>query len=171
MVGQQRTDPNNAFLWRGNRRRLDLEQMRDTLLAITGELDHAMFGRPLTITGEANYRRTIYAFVERQNLPPIVQTFDFANADTSTPRRSMTTVPQQALFALNSPFMLARSATLASQIARLEASQQVPQLFARVLGRAPQASEREECERYLASGSLEQLAQVLLMSNEVMFID
>jgi hypothetical protein len=44
-------------------------------------------------------------------------------------------------------------------------------LFARVLGRAPQASEREECERYLASGSLEQLAQVLLMSNEVMFID
>ena len=168
---QQRTDPSNSLLWRANRRRLDLEQMRDTLLAVTGELDNIMFGRPTVITDDANRRRTIYSFVERQNIPAMVQTFDFANADTSTPRRSMTTVPQQALFALNSPFMLARADALAKRLATVEPPQRVPRLFALVLGREPTPTERDECDRFLASNSIEQLAQVLLMSNELMFVD
>jgi hypothetical protein len=171
LTGQQRTDPSNSLLWRANRRRLDLEQMRDTLLAVTGELDSTMYGRPTVITDDANRRRTIYAFVERQNLPAIIQTFDFTNADTSTPRRGMTTVPQQALFALNSPFMLARADALAKQLAGTESPQRVPHLFALALGREPSKTERDECDRFLASGSLEQLAQVLLMSNEFMFVD
>ncbi|MGV2337556.1 MAG UNVERIFIED_CONTAM: DUF1553 domain-containing protein [Planctomycetaceae bacterium] len=113
---QAAADPVNTYLWRAHRRRLDLEQMRDTLLSITGELDPAMYGRPKVITDDGNLRRTIYAFVERQNIPSLVQTFDFANADTSTPRRSQTTVPQQALFALNSSFMLQRSKALAASV-------------------------------------------------------
>ena len=168
---QQRTDASNSLLWRANRRRLDLEQMRDTLLAVTGELDNTMFGRPTVITDEANRRRTIYSFVERQNIPAMVQTFDFANADTSTPRRSMTTVPQQALFALNSSFMLARADALAKRLDGTEPPQRVPRLFALVLGREPTPTERDECDRFLSAGSIEQLAQVLLMSNELMFVD
>ncbi len=168
---QHRTDTNNSLLWRANRQRLDLEQMRDTLLAISGELDETMFGRPTGIAADANRRRTIYAFVERQNIPAMVQTFDFANADTSTPRRNLTTVPQQALFALNSPFMLARCDTLVKRTAGIEPSLRVPRLFALVLGREPTASERDVCEQFLAAGSIEQLAQVLLMSNELMFLD
>ncbi len=171
MAAQQRQDANNSLLWRANRRRLDLEQMRDTLLAVTGELDETMFGRPQLITDEANRRRTIYAFVERQNIPALVQTFDFANADTSTPRRTMTTVPQQALFALNSPFMLARAEALAQRVADVDPSQRVARLFDLVFGREPSPEEREECDAFLAAGSVEQLAQVLLMSNELMFVD
>ena len=101
----------------------------------------------------------------------MVQTFDFANADTSTPRRSMTTVPQQALFALNSSFMLARADALAKRLDGTEPPQRVPRLFALVLGREPTPTERDECDRFLSAGSIEQLAQVLLMSNELMFVD
>ena len=168
---QQRIDPNNTLLWRANRRRLDLEQMRDTLLAVSGELDETMFGRPVVITDESNRRRTVYAFVERQNIPDLVQSFDFANTDTSTPRRNVTTVPQQALFALNSPFMLARADALAKRVAESEPPQRVSRLFALVLGREPTVAERDECEQFLTAGTLEQLSQVLLMSNEMMFVD
>lgn len=168
---QQRTDASNALLWRANRRRLDLEQMRDTLLSISGELDATMFGRPTVITDEANLRRTIYSFVERQNIPAMVQTFDFANADTSTPRRNMTTVPQQALFALNSPFMLARADAFAKRASTVEPPQRVSRLFSLVFGRVATTQEQEDCDRFLAAGSIEQLAQVFLMSNELMFVD
>ena len=168
---QLRTDATNSLLWRANRRRLDLEQMRDTLLAITGEMNGTMFGRPVTLTDNANHRRTIYAFVERQNIPALVQTFDFANSDTSTPRRNQTTVPQQALFALNSPFMLARADALAKRVAGIEPKQRAPRLYAQVYGREPTPTEQEECDRFLTTGTVEQLAQVLLMSNEMMFVD
>jgi hypothetical protein len=171
LATQLRTDSTNSLLWRANRRRLDLEQMRDTLLAVTGELEVTMYGRPVSMNDNANRRRTIYAFVERQNIPALVQTFDFANADTSTPRRNQTTVPQQALFALNSPFMLARAEALAKRLNGIEAKQRVPQLYAHVYGREPSPTEREECERFLSKSSVEQLAQVLLMSNELMFLD
>lgn len=168
---QRQADPDNRWLWRGNRRRLDLEQMRDSLLDITGELDRTSFGRPVAITDPANVRRTIYAFVERQNIPPIVQTFDFANADTSTSRRPLTTVPQQALFAMNSTFMLARAKELATNVASSDRDTCVTQLFNQVYGRPPTEDERAASIAFLEENALEPLAQVLLMSNELMFID
>ncbi|MBS0265262.1 MAG: PSD1 domain-containing protein [Planctomycetes bacterium] len=168
---QKQADPGNTLLWRAQRRRLDLEQMRDSLLAITGELDGTMYGRPTIITDDNNRRRTIYAFVERQNIPPMVQTFDFANADTSTARRPQTTVPQQALFALNSTFMLARADALARKVAEADPSVRVRELYRAVLGRDPSALEAEQCAHFLMNGTPEQLAQVLLMTNELMFVD
>lgn len=171
MEKQRQTDPSNSLLWHGNRRRLDFEQMRDTLLAVAGELDETMFGRPVAITDDTNLRRTVYAFVERQNIPAMVQTFDFANADTSTSRRNLTTVPQQALFALNSTFMFARSAAIARRIAESEPAKRVPRLYATVLGRDPTPTELDQCQRFLSTGSIDQLAQVLLMANELIFVD
>jgi hypothetical protein len=171
MTMQRQRDPSNSLLWRANRRRLDFEQMRDTMLAVTAELDVAMFGRPVDVTDAANRRRTIYAFVERQNIPAMVQTFDFANADTSTSRRNLTTVPQQALFALNSTFMLARADALASRTSEAEPVQRIRRMFGVVLGREPTPVELEQCESFLISGTPEQLAQVLLMSKELMFVD
>ena len=168
---QRQADAANSLLWRANRRRLDLEQMRDTLLSMTGELDETMYGRPGIITDDANHRRTIYSFVERQNIPAMVQTFDFTNADTSTARRPQTTVPQQALFALNSPFMLARADALAKRIADSDTDLRIQRMYLAVLGRQPTPREREQCTQFLASGSWEQLAQVLLMTNELMFVD
>lgn len=171
MSRQSLADPSNSLLWKANRRRLDLEQMRDTLLAVSGELDRTMYGRPTMISDDSNRRRTIYCFVERQNIPPMVQTFDFANADTSTGRRSSTTVPQQALFALNSNFMLARSDALAKAVGEGDPEQRVSRLYSLVHGREPAAAELQKCVSFLASASLEQLAQVLLMSNELIFVD
>ena len=171
MAKQRQTDPTNTLVWHGNRRRLDMEQMRDALLMVTGELDQTMYGRPVSITDDANHRRSVYSFVERQNIPAMVQTFDFANADTSTSRRSMTTVPQQALFAINSTFMLARSDSIAKQLAAIDPSERVKRLYVTVLGREPTAAEQSQCEQFLTAGTPEQLCQVLLMSNELMFVD
>jgi hypothetical protein len=170
-AAQQRADASNTLLWRANRRRLDLEQMRDALLNVSGEIDLTMFGRPDLITDDKNRRRTIYSFVERQNIPAMVRTFDFANADTSTARRNLTTVPQQALFALNSPFMLARADALAKRVSTFAPPRRIPELFRFAFGREPTAAERDECDRFLATDSLADLAQVLLMSNEFMFVD
>ena len=171
MAKQLEADATNSLLWRANRRRLDFEQMRDTLLAASGELDETMFGRPPLITDENNRRRTVYAFVERQNIPAMVQNFDFANADTSTPRRVMTTVPQQALFAMNSTFVLGRAKALASRPSKTEAANAISHLYLAVYGREPTADELAWCNEFRQAGSLEQLAQVLLMSNELMFVD
>ncbi|MDA0591232.1 MAG: PSD1 and planctomycete cytochrome C domain-containing protein [Planctomycetota bacterium] len=171
MAKQLEADPANSLLWRANRRRLDFEQMRDTLLVASGELDETMFGRPPLITDENNRRRTVYAFVERQNIPAMVQNFDFANADTSTPRRVMTTVPQQALFAMNSNFVLGRAKALANRPTKTEAANPITNVYLAVYGREPTAEELAWCNEFRQAGSLEQLSQVLLMSNELMFVD
>ncbi len=192
MQKQLDADPNNQYWWRAQRRRLDLEQMRDSLLFVSRELDESMFGRPTAITNPNNRRRTVYAFVERQNIPDIVSTFDFANADTSTPRRVQTTVPQQALFAMNSRFMLDRSAALATLVERMLAEEtesppaafsddqghlpdqltrEINSLYQLAYGRLPRPAELELARHFREAGSLSQLAQVLLMSNELMFVD
>ena len=72
-VKQNEIDPSNQYYWRFNRSRLDLEQIRDSLLLASGMLDRAIYGRPVELDHEDNNRRTIYAFVERQNLPNMVQ--------------------------------------------------------------------------------------------------
>ena len=168
---QSQRDPDNLYLWHANRRRLDWEQLRDSLLSIAGELDLKMGGRPRLVTDPSNTRRTVYAFVERQNIAAEVQTFDFANADTSTARRNSTTVPQQALFAMNSEFVMQRARAVAQRAAREYASDLVGGLHQLVLGRAPDGKERNLASQFLVDSSLENLAHVMLMSNELMFLD
>ena len=92
-------DPENRWLWRANRRRLDFEAMRDALLAAAGRLDTALDGRSIDIWAQPySTRRSVYAFVDRQDLPGIFRIFDFASPDVSTPQRPTTSVPQQATF-------------------------------------------------------------------------
>jgi mono/diheme cytochrome c family protein len=101
-------DPENRLLSRMNVRRLTFEEFRDTLLAVTGRLDLRMGGRASDMfagNGTAHNRRTLYGLVDRQFLPATLRMFDFANPDLHTPARVETTVPQQALFALNHPFI------------------------------------------------------------------
>ncbi|MBT4010964.1 MAG: DUF1553 domain-containing protein [Planctomycetaceae bacterium] len=168
---QHNVDPDNSLLWHANRRRLDLEQMRDTLLMVAGKLDDTMYGRPLLITDENNYRRTVYAFVERQNLPNIVQIFDAASADTSTARRVTTTVPQQALFALNSKFVTAMAQSLTNRLTEDQPVDKIDQLYRLTLGRTPTPHELQLGGVFLQENSWLDYAQVLLISNELWFID
>jgi len=100
-------DSQNLLISHFNRQRLDFEATRDALLAISGKLDQTLFGRSVDISGDdAIPRRSIYAFIDRQNLPGLFRNFDFASPDVTCPRRFTTTVPQQALFMMNSPFFV-----------------------------------------------------------------
>ncbi|HXU78100.1 MAG TPA: DUF1553 domain-containing protein, partial [Methylomirabilota bacterium] len=102
-----RADPANQWLWRMNRQRLDFEALRDSILAISGKLDPTAGGHAVDITGEPfSTRRTVYGYIDRQNLPGLFRTFDFASPDSTSPQRFYTTVPQQALFMMNSPFVV-----------------------------------------------------------------
>ncbi|HVT27285.1 MAG TPA: PSD1 and planctomycete cytochrome C domain-containing protein [Lacipirellulaceae bacterium] len=109
-------DPENRLLWRANRRRLDLEALRDSLLVAAGRLDTKMGGPSVSITtAPFSTRRAVYGYIERQNLPAFFRTFDFANPNTHTPVRPQTTSPQQALFLMNSQFVIEQASYLAAR--------------------------------------------------------
>jgi hypothetical protein len=108
----RQVDADNRLLWHFPRQRLDLEAMHDTLLASTGELDQTMGGRP---ADNGQPRRSVYLKVDRQFLPGVARAFDFANPDLHIPQRSTTTIPQQALYFMNSPFVMDRARALANR--------------------------------------------------------
>src|SRR5437763_8698562 len=106
-------DPFNRLLWRANIRRLEFEALRDSLLAIGGALDKTMFGKPVDLTKEPySTRRTIYGLVDRSDVSDVLINFDFAPPDMPTGRRHETTVPQQALFLMNSPLVVEQAKNL-----------------------------------------------------------
>ncbi len=172
----RRADPDCRLLWRMNRRRLEFEAMRDSLLAAAGRLDSRMFGRPVNVAGDPNNRRrTVYGLVDRQDLPGVFRAFDFAAPDSSVERRPRTTVPQQALFGMNSPFVLEQARALAARVnGEPEGARRVEALYRIVLTRQPtQAETRLGLDFVAGAGksAWEQVAQVLLMTNEMMFVD
>jgi hypothetical protein len=141
----RKVDPLNLLLWRQNRRRLDLEAMRDSILAVSGTLDLAMGGRSVEITtAPFSARRTVYGYVDRLNLANLYKTFDFAVPDMHSPGRFVTTIPQQALFMMNSPFIMEQAGRLVEQsdIQREEKpDRRVQAIYRRVFGREATAKE------------------------------
>jgi hypothetical protein len=189
-------DPGNRLLWRMNPRRLSFEEVRDALLAVGGRLDLTPGGRAtdmLAGDGLTHRRRSLYGLIDRQFLPTVLRVFDVANPDLHVPARSETTVPQQALFALNHPFVAAqaRAVVAATGAAAMAPDDAVRRLYHAILARPPTDAQRSLATTFLAHGSIaaagaaaaaaapdateltrvEQLAQVLLMSNETFFID
>ncbi len=140
-------DPRNQLLWRQNRRRLDFEAMRDGVLAVAGKLDPTMGGRPVELFNprSPSTRRTVYGMVDRYELDATYRTFDFPSPDISAPMRPTTTVPQQALFLLNSPFLLDQARALAARpdLASKPLDDQIARLYLELLGRPAQPHEIE----------------------------
>jgi hypothetical protein len=134
-------------------RRLEFEQLRDAMLAASGELDLAMGGKPLEITDAGNRRRTVYTFVDRQFLPGVLRTFDFANPDIHVATRHETTVPQQALFFLNGTFTAARAGALAGRTAMLPPEERVQQLYRSIFQRSPTSAEIAAALKFVAAAS------------------
>ena len=178
-----KSDAISRLLGRYPRRRLDLESMRDTLLFVSGRLDSAVGGPPVEIAADPfNARRTVYGLVDRQNLPGLFRSFDFAPPDQCSERRPKTTVPQQALFALNSSFVqeqaraLARSPEIPPSAGPAD---RVLRMYRQVLGRNPSEREARLALDFVTATPVpgsglthwEQLAQVLLVSNESVFLD
>ncbi|VTR96820.1 PSD1 and planctomycete cytochrome C domain-containing protein [Tuwongella immobilis] len=148
-------DPENRLLGRMNRRRLDFESLRDSLLAVGGTLDQRIYGRSENLF-EAPFskRRTVYGFIDRQNLPGVYRAFDFAGPDTHSPQRFQTTVPQQALFLLNSPLIheQARAVLQRREIAqRTIPSTKLDAIYQLLFNRRPTADERRMALEFVQS--------------------
>ena len=172
-------DPGNRLLWQMNRKRLDFEAMRDSVLSVSGSLSLQQGGRSVRIDDkpDAN-RRTVYAFVNRQNLPNLFRTFDFAGPDTTCPQRFTTTVPQQALYLLNSPFIEAQAKRLAKreEVQAVADDSRIRVLYRLAYQREPSEGElvlaRQFVDNFVPSAvAWERLGQALLVSNEMMFVD
>jgi hypothetical protein len=148
-------DPENRWLWRMNPHRLSFEEMRDTMIALSGEVDWTMGGKATDVfapNAEGKFRRAIYGLVDRQFLPTVFNVFDFANPDLHSPQRNETTVPQQALFQLNHPFVAGRARAIA---ARTESPSEdhpaarVRRLYELIYQRAPTPTQLEASLQYV----------------------
>ena len=155
----EKLDPDNRLLAKMNRRRLDFESMRDTLLFVAGNLDDSFGGRPVDLLkrGTASQqpysnRRTVYGVIDRNDLLALFRTFDFANPDITTAQRDATTVPQQSLFFLNSPFVMEQACKLVNRPAlqRLDdETKRIRHLYQLVYQRDPRADEIQLGLRFL----------------------
>ena len=148
-------DPNNKLLWRYNLRRMDFEQMHDSLLAITGELDLTYGGKPVAISSEGfAKRRAIYTLIDRTNPPELLTQFDFPSPDVSSGRRYETLVPQQALFLMNSPMVIETARKLVDRpgFAELKSDKdRVTSLYLAIFQRWPTKEEVAIGLKYVAS--------------------
>jgi hypothetical protein len=147
-------DADNELLSRYNRQRLDYESMRDALLQASADLDLGIQkGRPVPHDdAKADLRRSLFLMVNRYDQPTVPAMFDFANPDSHSPMRYVTTVPQQALFLMNSPFMSQRASRAAEKtdIRGSEVDgQSITSLYHRVLHRDPRPEEVELAQRFL----------------------
>ena len=142
-------DPANRLLWRQNRSRLDFEALRDSMLAVAGRLDTSMGGTPFDLKAQpSSPRRTLYAYVSREHPSQLMRAFDFSNPEEHSPRRQLTTVPQQALFLMNSPFLAEQARAVAATCG--ETPKCVDQIHHRILGRPLEPHERREALELLA---------------------
>jgi cytochrome c553 len=170
-------DPENRLLWRANRRRLEIEPWRDSLLAVTGELDGRIGGPSAKLTDDSNVRRTFYASVSRHNLDRLLRLFDFPDPNATSEQRTVTSVPVQELFVLNSPFMEERSKALVARLQATDAkddSGRVRAAYRLLYGRDATDAEVGVATSFLAADAAKrwpQLAQALLASNEFLFVD
>ena len=172
-------DPGNRLLWQMNRKRLDFETMRDSVLSVSGNLTLKQGGRSVHIANKPDARcRTVYGFVDRQNLPNLFRTFDFAGPDTTCPQRFTTTVPQQALYLLNSPFIEAQAKRLGARsgVTSGDDEERIRVIYRLAYQREPSAEELALAKGFVdefvpSAAAWERLGQALLVSNEMMFVD
>ena len=172
-------DPANIYLWRMNRRRLSVEQWRDSILAASNNLDRRG-GESLDLTDAKNVRRTIYGRVSRKKLSDILIQFDYPDANVHSAKRSDTTTAIQKLFIINNSFMVEQAKGLAKRITGDSSATDLTHIqstYALLYNRQPTRKETDLGLAFLrlpAEGKLtrwEQYSHALLAANEMMFVD
>jgi len=167
-------DPENRLLWRMNPRRLEAEPLRDSILAVSGKLNREMFGPgiypridpdvintgsrprwPLDAKDDHDtWRRSVYIFVKRSVILPLIEVFDCPATVVSGPVRAVSTVSPQALALINNEFVLQQAGFFAERVVK-EAGEdkraQVVRAFKIALGRAPSVKEIEWSLSFLKS--------------------
>jgi len=180
-------DGDNRLLWRMTPRRMDVEAWRDSLLAVTGELDTIAEGAPVDDITNSN-RRTLYARVSRNGdvfpSDEFLRRFDFPAMRATVSKRPRSIVPQQFLFLLNSPFMLDRATALVTRLEGMSETdeQRIHHAYQFLFNRSPTDVEVNIGLEFLSATSedpasaspqvtqWQQYAQTLLSSNEFMFV-
>jgi hypothetical protein len=175
-------DPDNRLLWRANRRRLDAEALRDSLLFVTGSLDPALRGPSSQLSAD-NHRRTVYGKVSRFSLDNTLALFDFPNPGITSEQRNVTHVPLQKLFFLNSDLMTTQARSLAERLNAQPQADDVTRIrraYQLLFGRDATEMEVRLGVEFLHRNSSgpaggvspwQEYAQVLLSSNEFLFVD
>jgi hypothetical protein len=153
----------NRLLARANRRRLTAEQLRDAMLAVSGTLNLESGGKTYPADRTADFgfvfhepRRSVYAPVFRNALPEIFEAFDFAPPSMVTGRRSVSTVPTQALFLLNHPFVREQAQAAARRLLAgpdRDDPSRLNRAYQLTLGRSPSKQERALARSHIAAMS------------------
>ena len=163
-------DQENALLWRMNPRRVDVEVFRDSILRASGNLDETMYGPPQDLDDAESNRRTVYGRVSRGRLSNVLSLYDFPDPAQTAPGRDLTTSSLQQLFVMNSGFMHDQAVALAAKVtAESDNAAKAKALFRLILAREPSPQELDLALTYLAKGTVERYAQVLLSTNEEIF--
>ncbi len=168
-------DPENRWLWRHSRKRLDIESLRDSMLYVSGELDPKPGGPPDALEDLCNTRRTVYGYVSRRRLDTTLGLFDFPNPNVTSPRRIPTNTPLQGLFFLNSEFVMEQARSLAWRLGEKgdDDNTKIRAVYRLLFGRAPTKDELEWGRDFVTSEpkAWAQYAQVLLSSNEFLYVN
>jgi hypothetical protein len=185
-------DSENRYLWRMNRRRLDAESVRDSILAVSGKLDRRMGGPGFElfrfkddhsptydhsdlkkINDPATWRRTIYRFTVRSVPNPFLECLDCADPNLNTPVRNTTLTALQALALLNDPFIITHSGYAAERIqnSSQDLGAEIEAAYELVLGRPPQPGELADLVRYAMKNGVPNACRALMNTNEFVFVD
>jgi hypothetical protein len=171
-------DPDNRWLARMSRRRLEVEAWRDAVLSVSGVLDLKQGGAPLHLDRADNNRRTLYGVVKRRELNDLLRLNDFPDPTTHSASRIPTTTPLQQLFVLNSPFMRQQSSAFARRLSvHASDGDRIQKAYRLLYGRPPTGAEQRLALAFLQEAGAakqaawEQYAQVLLASNEFLYAE
>ncbi len=191
-------DPENALISRFNRQRLDVEEIRDGMLAIDGSLDITMGGTlqkgtgtdsensagRLSLNPETLKRRTVYLPLRRSNLPTLLNLYDFGDATTVNGKRALTNVAPQALFMMNSEFVTERAKNVTKELlanTALSDRDRLQVMFLKALDRKPEAAEVDAAFTYLNHfkekfhaddvAAWQSFFHILLTSNEFIYVE
>ncbi len=178
-----RIDPENRLLWKAHRRRLPAESLRDAVLSVSGQLDLSPGGSPVEGLGTLvknnqpdadeyqqaeSSRRSLYMPIIRNELPSVLTVFDFADPDLVVGKRPVTNVPAQALFLMNSPFIMNASRNSALELcsdSTLTVGQLINRAYLRLLSRRPDAEEIQAAAEFLGQPDLTQTIAESLQSS------
>lgn len=177
------SDPENRLIWRAPTRRLDVEPIRDAMLAVSGEVDRGVGGPAVELSEP---RRSVYTKVVRNSRDPLFEAFDAPDGSNTTPQRIATVTPVQALLMINGKWSLARAKGFAARLRREAETDQdrIALAYRLAFGRPPNSTEPAEALRFLreqtgkSSGrtdgeadALVDFCHALLNSNEFLYVD
>jgi hypothetical protein len=185
-------DAENRYLWRQNRRKLEAEAVRDSILFVSGKLDLTTGGpsfRDFVVEKPEHsphyeyhlhdpedpraHRRAVYRFVVRSKQQPFLAALDCADPSLAVDKRNQTITPQQALALLNNRLAVAMAAHFAGRVEKLAADDAgwVTAAFRLAVAREPTAAERDALAAYAKEHGLANACRVVLNLNEFVFVD